>query len=1067
MKDKIMDFFKKNKIAVIIAAVALVAVIVGVVVALVSCNGSGKDDKKNNGPVEYTLNVQTEGGMPFEGVSVYVYEDKDIDNMIFAGKTDENGQYKFTTELDPDTFGYVLDGIPEEGYELKDMYSLTPSENEDNQLYLYVSIEIVALTDMDNTTFDAGSIIKDFTVTTPDGTEVTISELLGEKKAVVLNFFYLACQPCKNEFPYLEEAYKQYSDDVAVIAMTPVDNDDTAIQALIDELGLTFYMAQCPSQWEKMLGITAYPTTVVIDRWGMISFIHTGSVTESGVFESIFSYYTSSSYVQGVVKYLDDIINYEAEVGTQSNPLTILADSATTEVTVGAGKEMYCEIPKATNLIMTIKDSDIYVMYNEEKYEPVDGVITLDISAPDSYTPAQFIIGNTSSADKTVTVELNAVAGTMMNPYEAVTGDVATDIEAGNEQGVYYTYTATESGTLTYKAIGATNGVSYDITLYNLNSYINRTLAEDANADGTVSVVVNAGDVVQIIISTLPDENNEYPAATINIQISFVAGEGYEVNNAQTEYSVTVKDADGNAVSGVTVSIDTAEATTDASGVAKVTLKSGSYAVSVTCPDGYKMQGDVTVTADAPSATVILVSKNAKQVTYTIKVTDESGSAIKGATVIVGSSLATTNASGSATVTLAEGSYDVTVSASGYAAGSGKVTKSTTSVTIKLKKSTATTTGITYTVNVVDYKGTGQSDVTVIFKSNGTPVATATTNSSGKATASLEKGTYNITLAFASGNYGYESTNTKVTASSTTTTITVAKVAENTKTVNFDTTGAYYISTGGQYVEIPSADASNEGGNAYFLFEPTRAGTYKITVLNTSAKISYWGGNVYYGLNESTENITHTSTSITLNVKEAGPTYIVGVKGVSECIISVVRTGSAITDANDMEWTDYTATDTVKPYTFTGGTLTEVDITKSTDTYNLVYNSSDGYYHLGSTSGPVMLVKLGTGAPYIALSDVIGYTGSGGSNFGKFIYDSTGTLTKKENYTSLLMKYMENMDQTNYVYPLTKDLMYMLKNGGEQRGWWSSTGDNNVIYQEKPNLNSEIAWMFACCYVAE
>ena len=166
-----------------------------------------------------------------------------------------------------------------------------------------------------------------------------------------------------------------------------------------------------------------------------------------------------------------------------------------------------------------------------------------------------------------------------------------------------------------------------------------------------------------------------------------------------------------------------------------------------------------------------------------------------------------------------------------------------------------------------------------------------------------------------------------------------------------------------------------------------------------------------------------------------------------------------------MAWTDYVGKDTVKPYTFGGGTLTYVDITKPTSTYNLVYNSTDGYYHLGTANGPVMLVHLGTGAPYVAISDVIGYTGAGGSNFGKYIYNGS-TLIKKENYTSLLMKYMENMDQSKFLYPLTKDLMYMIKNGGEQRGWWSSSAQGNVIYATVPNLNPEIAWMFACCYVA-
>lgn len=1065
MKDKIMDFFNKNKKAVIIGAVALVAVIIAVFIGLVCCGGNNNGKKDNKGPVEYTLNIQTPGGLVFEGVNIYVYEQKNTDNLLFAGKSDENGQFKFTTAADPNGFGYRLEGLPTEGYEIKDMYSLTSKDEKTNQLYLCVDMVVKPLDDMANTKFKLGSVIKDFTVKTPDGKEATISALLKEKDAVVLNFFYLACQPCKSEFPYLEEAYKKYSNDIAVIAMTPVDKDDAAIKSFADELGLTFYVAQCDSQWEQMMNISAYPTTVVIDKWGMISFMHTGTVTEAGVFESIFTYYSNDDYVQKTVKYLEDIVNAEAEEGTQGNPITILPDASDFEAKVAAGKEVYFELPKVTNMIMTINDADAYVIYNEEKYEAKDGVVSLVVSAPDSFTPAQFVVGNKGTSDKTFKATLEAVKGTMMNPYEFTLGAMSTDVAAGNEQGVYYKFVAKESGTLTYKPVSVTNNAGYDVTLYNLNTYVNNTLSANANADGTVSIVVNAGDDVQVVIGTTPNADNEYPAATISGEVLFVAGEGTGSNNnaEDVEYTVTVKDADGKAMSGVQITIDTAEATTDASGAAKVTLKSGSYMVMITPPTGYKVQGEVTVTADVPSTTVTLVSTTAKQVTYTVKVTDDSGNAIKGATVIVGNSLATTNASGSASVTLAEGSYDVAVSATGYATGSGKVTKSSTSTTVKLKKSTVAQTGTTYTISAVDYKGVGQSGVTVIFKSNGTAIATATTDSEGKATAQLVKGTYDIQLV--SSGYGYDSANAQVTSSKTTATIMMAEVASDSEEAYFDTTGAYIISTGGNYVEIPSEDKNNEGGNAFFLFSPKRTGTYVVTVYNPKATIDYWGGNGTTGtIQHSTWNIDHTSTSLTFNVVDVGPTFVIGIQGVENCIVSVVRTGAAKTE---MAWTDYVGSYKIKPYTLGSGALTFVDITKPTNDYNLVYNSNDEYYHLGSADGPVMLVQLGNQAPYVALSDVIGFTGSGGSNFGKYIYDSNGTLIKKENYTSLLFEYMQNMDETKGVYPLTKDLMYILNNGGEYRGWWASSGYGNIIYASEPNLNPKIAWMFACCYVAK
>ena len=1067
MKDKLKEFFIKNKIAVIIAAVVLVAVIIGVIIAVVG----GKDKKDGNDNTqkgtnkEYTLNVQSEGGMVFGDVNVYVYNGGVNDDLINAGRTDENGQFKFTTDAAVDGLGFAIQGLPEEGYELKEIYKVSETKGKDkDELYIYVKSVIEPLKDMDNTKFELGSIIKDFTVTTCDGAEVNISKLLEEKDAVVLNFFYIGCVPCKNEMPYLEEAYKQYSDKLAVVAMSPIDKEDDKLKEYVKELGLTFYVAQCDQKWEKMMDLMAYPTTVVIDKWGMISFIHEGTVTEAGVFEAIFGYFTASDYKQHTVKYLEDIVSASAEEGTESNPIEILPDATEFEAKVSAGKELHYEIPKVSNMILTIEDADAYVIYEDEKYEAKDGLVSLVISAPDPYTPAKFIIGNSGSSDKTFKLTLSAVKGTMMNPYELQVGEVVTEIEAGNEQGVYHTFTATENGTVTYKPITSQDDVKFDVTLYNLDTYANRTLSADANEDGTVSVVVDKGNVVQIIVATLPDENNEYPAATIKGELSFEAGEGTGIVKEDIEYVVTIKDVDGNALSGVNIVIDTAELVTDASGVAKTTLKSGSYMVAITPPDGLKVQGDVTVSADNPSVTVTLVSVNAKMVDYTVKVTDESGKAISGATVIVGNSMATTNSSGEATVNLAEGSYDVAVSANGYDTGSGSVTKSSKSVTIKLKKATVSTTGTTYTVNAVDYNGAAISGVTVIFKSGGVAKATATTDSTGKATATLAKGNYDVALVYE--GYGFDSSNAKLTSSQTSVKVTMAKVATKTEDVWFDTTGAYYIEVGGQYVDIPAADSNNSdcGGNSIFLFEPTESGTYKIAVSSSSAAISYWGASTFF-VSNATDSIEHTSTSITLNVKPAniGSTYVVGIKGVSNTVVSVIRTGNAVLDESDIPYTTYVATKTPTKQNL-GLSLTNmtyVDITNSSS-YTVVYDAN-GYGHLGSASGPMLYVNMNSTDRYgLSFLTMYGEDGedSGTTALRKTFYNADGTLNKKEDYTDCMRKYILNRYSASGLYPLTKDLEYMLKNGGEGADWWS-------LSSSVPGLNVSNAWMFACCYLAQ
>ena len=65
-----------------------------------------------------------------------------------------------------------------------------------------------------------GDTMEDFTAQLCDGTQVSLSGLLSEKKAVFLNFWARWCGPCEMEFPYMQQAYDQMSPDIAVVALS-------------------------------------------------------------------------------------------------------------------------------------------------------------------------------------------------------------------------------------------------------------------------------------------------------------------------------------------------------------------------------------------------------------------------------------------------------------------------------------------------------------------------------------------------------------------------------------------------------------------------------------------------------------------------------------------------------------------------------------------------------------------------------------------------------------------------------------------------------------------------------
>lgn len=1045
MIDKIKEFWNgltRNKKIGLCAGVAavVVAIIVGIILLV---TGGGKDVAGT-----YTVEVITEGGKALEEIGVRVYADEKQEDLVAAGTTDATGKISFETENAVGAF-VVLEDVPR-GYKVEETYKI---EEKDTQIVL--SAQLLSENELDGVTFELGDVFADMTVTATDGNTYKISELLKEKKAVVLNFWYLNCEPCKSEFPYLQTAYGKYKNDIEVIAVNPVDGDDASIKALQEALGLTFPMAKCDASWEKIMQITAYPTTIIIDRYGTIGLIHKGAVTEEGIFEKAFEYFTSDSYTQTAVKSIDDIATLGEGDGSKGNPFNITG-TVFDAVVPGEGL-VYYQMYKVDGMVLTIEDADAYVVYGDKEYKAENGVVNVPLVTPDTYTPAEFAIGNASKDEKTFKVSLGYPKGTQGNPIELALGEFNAKVEAGNDQGVYYTYTATETGTFTVTLLSATEGVKYDYSVYNLNSYAMRTMSTDgvadANGNQTVSVPVNAGDVVQVSVGTLPNDENEYPAGEFKLSATFGAGTGVIDPNQKIEYSVTVKDANGNAISGVTVNIsgdgvENTVLTTDKKGVAKTTLAAGNYTAIVSAPSAYKMDStEYKLTPDKPSVTVKLEKKSTTEKTYTVKVVNESSKAMSGVLVTVGDSFGTTDSNGKVTFKLLEDNYTATASYSGYQTTS-KSFGSSTSVTITMKKETAASNpGVTkknYTVEVVDYNGNPIKDTAVSILSGGKIVATVLVGSNGKATASLEAGNYTVEIKFPNSmDYGFDHSTASLTSSKTSTKVVAAPKAD-TK----DTTSVYegeYIMqnvyTGGTYIEMQS------NSNNFVVFKPSRGGKYTISTTDKNAKVAKAGTTSYFSTAPGYDG-NKCTIDIYQDQIDANMQLVLSVTGTSECVLVIERTGNA---GALTTYKDYAAKTTPKAFTLSGisgKTQKFVDVTASS--FNIVLGS-DGYYHKGSATGPIMYVVLNDKAQYVSMKNLV----------------DNGPLRnpdKGEDYTECMVQYVNCVDSTYGVYPLTEDLKYMFQQGGAAKGWWDKSVEGGYYLFGSKTVNKDIAWMFECCY---
>ena len=169
-------------------------------------------------------------------------------------------------------------------------------------LVLMLCIGCVAFAEYAPLSYTKGDKIQDFTFTTYDGQRITLSDVLKEKEAVLINIWATWCGPCRNEFPFLEEAYRQYQDKVEVIALSCESTDDAATLAdFAAQYGLTFKIGQDPVGFLNALGVNSIPTTLLVDRFGTICFVESGSQPDVDSFTRLFDAFVGDDYTDSVL----------------------------------------------------------------------------------------------------------------------------------------------------------------------------------------------------------------------------------------------------------------------------------------------------------------------------------------------------------------------------------------------------------------------------------------------------------------------------------------------------------------------------------------------------------------------------------------------------------------------------------------------------------------------------------------------------------------------------------------------------------------------------------------------
>ena len=364
--EKMKKFFS-NKLYLGLTIGGAVLLVAAILLAILLPGKTNTPPAVDTGLTGCTVEVKSAGGKALEGIGVYIYKDAAMTDMIDYVKTNAEGIATVSSSI-PAGGVAVLDKVPE-GYVAQEHYAITTTETKIVlQIQLREQMGQVAL----------GDVMFDFTVTDINGTAYTLSQLLQTKKAVVLNLWYVNCEPCKMEFPYLIEAYGSYAEDIEVLAINPEGDNETAITEFVAEYGLTFPTVKGDAAWKSTVANLMYPTTVVIDRFGTVGLIHIGSIDSTETFQNVFAYFTADDYAQSTVADINDVPAAALPVGTQENPQEFMGVTEF-EITVKPGADYYCNLYRVSGMELKAESQTLKVSFGETVAESVEGVVAMQL----------------------------------------------------------------------------------------------------------------------------------------------------------------------------------------------------------------------------------------------------------------------------------------------------------------------------------------------------------------------------------------------------------------------------------------------------------------------------------------------------------------------------------------------------------------------------------------------------------------------------------------------------------------------------------------------------------------
>jgi peroxiredoxin len=115
----------------------------------------------------------------------------------------------------------------------------------------------------------------DFTLKSLDGSNLRLEEYRGQ--VVLINFWASWCGPCRQEMPVLDRLHQRYEDAGFAVLGVNVEGEEGPARELLQKVPVTFpVLIDAGQQVSELYDLQAMPSTVVVDRDGVVRYVHRG-----------------------------------------------------------------------------------------------------------------------------------------------------------------------------------------------------------------------------------------------------------------------------------------------------------------------------------------------------------------------------------------------------------------------------------------------------------------------------------------------------------------------------------------------------------------------------------------------------------------------------------------------------------------------------------------------------------------------------------------------------------------------------------------------------------------------